>query len=202
MSAPCSSGRVVTGGAQVEVDGKDGAGAMRYLGGGGDVDDVPSGIDRRFDPQERRLAGMDGGGNGLGSRRVEKIEADAALLLLAQEPGLHAVIHDVGSRHALAGLERVDQGGERRHAGREDERPGSALELGHQLFEMLDIGAAVARVDVAADELVVLVPGEGRRRLHGQENGARQRIDVVAALRHPRADVEPAIAAVRHAGRR
>ncbi len=118
-SAPSCSGRVVGGGAQVEFDSKDSAGGVRRLGSAGDIDHVPGGVHRRFDPDERRLAGRDGAREGIGFRRIEEIKADAALSLLAQHPALDAVIHDIGRGDALTGIESLDQGCNRRHAGSE-----------------------------------------------------------------------------------
>ena len=125
MSAPSASGRVCTGEAAVESTASRAPAAMRDLGRGGDVGDGPERVRRRLDPDELGLARP--------HRRFERreivgldeVDAQAPARRLGGEPVAQRPVHHPGRDDVVAGVERLEHGGRRRHAGGEEQRLGA-----------------------------------------------------------------------------
>jgi len=175
---------------------------MGGIGCGPDVDHIPGGIHRRFNPDDGGFAGDDGAGQAGGIGGVKQIDADIAHGLLAQHPGLHPVIHDSGGSDALAGFYSFNKGRCGPHARCEETGFKALLQFAEQAFGMGHGGRTVARIDVVPHKAVILLAGKGGGRLDGGDYRAGLAVDEVAGLGDGGADGRFRIRAVRHAGRR
>ncbi|MDT4866356.1 hypothetical protein FQZ97_1012060 [compost metagenome] len=122
---------------------------MGDVGHGRDVEHHHAGVAQRFGKHGARV-GADGGGEGVGVRRVDEAGVDAELLQVDGEHGHAAAVERAGRDHMVAGLQ---QRGERERFGRHAAGGGhggaAALQGGHAFFERRDGGVGEARVDVA-----------------------------------------------------
>jgi hypothetical protein len=172
------------------------------IGGGLDVDHVPGGIRRCFNPHHCGLAGDDGAAEACGIGSIKQVKADAPHGLLAQHPGFYAVIHDGGGGDALARFQGFDQRGSCAHARRKKTGFEALFQFAQQAFSMGYGRRAIARIDVIPNEIVIFFPCKRSGRLNGGNDCAGFLVDEVAGLNNRGADGWFRVRAVRHADRR
>ena len=85
------------------------AGGVGGLGGRFNVDNVPGGVHRRFDPHHGGFAGPDRFFQGAGLGLVKQGQPNAAPFRDHAQPVLAAVIHHLGRHNVLSGAHGLKQ---------------------------------------------------------------------------------------------
>jgi hypothetical protein len=83
----------------------------------------------------------------------------------------------------IAGIERLEHGGRRRHAGGKQQRPGLGLfQHGQNGLRLAHGGIVGTAVDIARGISIVLVTDIGGRHMDRQHHGFRDRIHMAQSL--------------------
>jgi len=147
------------------------AGVPRNPGGGAHVDHVPGRVHAGLDPDDRGPAGPDRRFQRAGLGRIEEADLDPAPFAEAAQQVRRAVIHHPRRNRMVARAQAVEEGRDRRHARREDQRVLRAFQFRQHLLDMRDGRVGVAAVGVAAG-LVAVVAREGRGGMDRRHDGA------------------------------
>ena len=146
----------------------------------------PGRVGRGLDPDElggpradRRLQGIEIAG-------IDEIDGQTPAAGERREPVAQPPVHDLGGDHVIAGSERLEDRGRRRHAGGEEQAALAAVERVEQRLGMVDgrvVGAAVA---APAAVLVVGIAQIGGGGVQRRDQGAGRRVDLAQRLRRER----------------
>jgi hypothetical protein len=169
------------------VDGDERAGGVRVRRDPGDVGDGPRRVRGRLEPHEARGARAQRGSDGVRVGRVDDRHADAELGAEPLGPVAERVVPDCRNDDVIArAAQRAEHRRRGRHARREHERVGAALELRERSLGGLGRRVPVARVVAPTDERVVGVARVRGRELDRRHERAGAIVDGKPAARRDR----------------
>jgi hypothetical protein len=178
------------------INGENGTclvGDVRHLA---DIDHIPGWVNRRFHPEKFRTLHCRLHGGLIG--HVHVFDRDAASAGHVVQQVAAAPVENVRRDDLATGLQRFEQTGKAGEARGIDHRGVAAFECGNDALSMIDGFVAVARIEVLADELIVVIAGIGGGGVERRHDGAG---GLVHGIQRLRGNGLGAALAVRHAGR-